>query len=172
MSVAYPAGGEAIAVGHGSAVDGQLTGVQMSDLIFALIGVGALLAGILPRALERRPLSMPIAFQALGMIVFALPLGLPKPGPLAHPALAQHLTEVGVIVALMGAGLKIDRPLGGRRWASTWRLLPIAMPVTIGIGLVVLVSVVAHGIAATPVMRLLDRFNERTSSPRSVTESP
>lgn len=103
----------------------------MSDLIFALIGVGALLAGILPRALERRPLSMPIAFLALGMIVFALPLDLPKPDPLAHPVLAQHLTEVGVIVALMGAGLKIDRPLGGRRWASTWRLLMIAMPVTI-----------------------------------------
>ena len=33
-----------------------------------------------------------------------------------------------MIVALMGAGLKIDRPLSGRRWASTWRLLVIAMP--------------------------------------------
>jgi NhaP-type Na+/H+ or K+/H+ antiporter len=108
-----------------------LIDVQLSDLVFALIGVGALLAGILPRALERRPLSMPIAFLALGMIVFALPFGLPEPDPLAHPALAQHLTEVGVIVALMGAGLKIDRPLGGRRWASTWRLLAIAMPITI-----------------------------------------
>jgi hypothetical protein len=60
---------------HGSAADGQLTGVQLSDLVFALVGVGALLAGILPRVLERRPLSMPIAFLAIGMIVFALPLG-------------------------------------------------------------------------------------------------
>jgi NhaP-type Na+/H+ or K+/H+ antiporter len=99
--------------------------VQLSDLVFALIGAGALLAGILPRALERRPLSMPIAFLALGMIVFALPLGLPKPDPLAAT-----------------------------------------------VGLVVLVSVVAHGVAATPVMRLLDRFNERTESPLSVTEAP
>jgi NhaP-type Na+/H+ or K+/H+ antiporter len=31
----------------------------------------------------------------------------------------------------MGAGLKIDRPWGRRRWASTWRLLALAMPVTI-----------------------------------------
>jgi NhaP-type Na+/H+ or K+/H+ antiporter len=114
-----------------SPADGQSTGVQLSDLVFALIGVGALLAGILPRVLERRPLSMPIAFLALGMVVFALPLGLPDADPLAHPALAEHLTEVGVVVALMGAGLKIDRPLGRRRWASTWRLLAIAMPVTI-----------------------------------------
>ncbi len=105
--------------------------MQLSDLVFALIGVGTLLAGILPRVVERRPLSMPIAFLALGMVVFALPLGLPNPDPLAHPTLAQHLTEVGVIVALMGAGLKIDRPLGGGRWTSTWRLLAIAMPVTI-----------------------------------------
>ncbi|MEV4707421.1 cation:proton antiporter [Actinoplanes sp. NPDC049316] len=103
----------------------------MSDLLFALLGVGALLAGILPRVLERRPLSMPIVFLALGMVLFAVPLGLPDADPLAHPKLTEHLTEICVIVALMGAGLKIDRPLGRRRWASTWRLLAIAMPVTI-----------------------------------------
>ena len=105
--------------------------MQQSDIVFALIGVGALLAGILPRLVERRPLSMPIAFLALGLLVFGLPLGLPEADPLAHPTLTEHLTEVGVIVALMGAGLKIDRPLGWRRWSSTWRLLAIAMPLTI-----------------------------------------
>jgi NhaP-type Na+/H+ or K+/H+ antiporter len=110
---------------------GQSIRVQLSDLVFALIGVGALLAGILPRLLERRPLSMPIAFLALGMLVFALPLGLPDADPTAHPKFTEHLTEVGVIVALMGAGLKIDRPLSRRGWSSTWRLLAIAMPVTI-----------------------------------------
>jgi NhaP-type Na+/H+ or K+/H+ antiporter len=110
---------------------GQCLQVQLPDLLFALFGVGALLAGILPRVLERRPLSMPIVFLALGMVVFAVPLGLPDADPFAHPALTQHLTEVCVIVALMGAGLKIDRPLSGRRWMSTWRLLIIAMPVTI-----------------------------------------
>ena len=107
--------------------------MQQSDIVFALIGVGALLAGILPRLLERRPLSMPIAFLALGLVVFGLPLGLPHADPLAHPKLAEHLTEVGVIVALMGAGLKIDRPFGRRRWMSTWRLLVVAMPVTIAV---------------------------------------
>ena len=105
--------------------------MQLSDLVFALIGVGALLAGILPGVLDRRPLSLPIAFLALGMVVFALPLGLPDVDPLKHPKLTEHLTEIGVIVALMGAGLKIDRPLTRRGWASTWRLLVIAMPVTI-----------------------------------------
>ncbi|XTZ17909.1 cation:proton antiporter [Micromonospora echinospora] len=101
------------------------------DVAFAVLGVGALLAGILPRMLERRPLSMPIAFLGLGMLIFLLPTGLPVPDPLAHPAVATHLTEVGVIVALMGAGLKIDRPFSWRRWSSTWRLLAIAMPLCI-----------------------------------------
>ena len=101
------------------------------DVAFALLGVGALLAGVLPRVLERRPLSMPIAFLGLGMLVFVLPTGLPTPDPLRWPELTTHLTEVGVIVALMGAGLKIDRPLSWSRWSSTWRLLAIAMPLCI-----------------------------------------
>ncbi|MCL7457003.1 cation:proton antiporter [Micromonospora sp. MSM11] len=101
------------------------------DVAFAVVGLGALLAGILPRVLEQRPLSMPIAFLGLGMLVFALPVGLPNPDPLAYPDVATHLTEIGVIVALMGAGLKIDRPFSWRRWSSTWRLLAIAMPLCI-----------------------------------------
>jgi NhaP-type Na+/H+ or K+/H+ antiporter len=105
--------------------------VDLSATAYALIGFGALLAGILPRVLERRPLSMPIAFLGLGMVVFLLPLGLPEPDPLRHGEIATQLTEIGVIVALMGAGLKIDRPLGRRRWSSAWRLLAIAMPLCI-----------------------------------------
>ncbi|WP_432905677.1 cation:proton antiporter [Micromonospora matsumotoense] len=105
--------------------------MELVDVEFALVGVGALLAGVLPRLLERRPLSMPIAFLGLGMLVFALPIGLPAPDPLRYPQVATHLTEIGVIVALMGAGLKIDRPLSWKRWSSTWRLLAIAMPLCI-----------------------------------------
>ena len=57
---------------------------------------------------------------------------LPRINPLDSRELTEHLTEFVVIVALMGAGLKIDRPLGWRRWAMTWRLLGIAMPISIG----------------------------------------
>ncbi|WP_422774359.1 cation:proton antiporter [Plantactinospora sp. WMMC1484] len=105
--------------------------MDLSDTAYALIGIGALLAGILPRVLERRPLSMPIAFLGLGMVVFLLPLGLPEPSPLTYAGITTQLTEIGVIVALMGAGLKIDRPFGRRRWSSTWRLLAVAMPLCI-----------------------------------------
>ncbi|ASW54564.1 sodium:proton antiporter [Plantactinospora sp. KBS50] len=106
--------------------------MDLVDLGFALAGLAALLAGVLPRLVEHRPLSMPIAFLGLGMLLFLLPTGLPRPDPLTGPALTTHLTEVGVIVALMGAGLKIDRPLGWRAWSATGRLLAVAMPLCIG----------------------------------------
>jgi sodium/hydrogen antiporter len=105
--------------------------VELADLVYALIGVGALLAGVLPPLLERRPLSTPIVFLGFGVAAFALPLGLPELDPLRLGTVVEHLTEIGVIVALMGAGLKLDRPVGLRRWASTWRLLVVAMPLTI-----------------------------------------
>ncbi len=101
-----------------------------TDLVFLLAGLAALLAGLLPRLLEGRPLSLPIAFLGLGMLVFAFPSQLPVPDPLQYPGVTEHLAEVCVIVALMGAGLKLDRPLGWRRWAVTWRLLAV-MPITI-----------------------------------------
>ncbi|GAA4542373.1 cation:proton antiporter [Pseudonocardia xishanensis] len=106
--------------------------MDLLDLTYALVGVGALLAGLLPRLLAHRPLSMPMVFLGLGVLLFALPLGLPDPDPIAHPVVAERLTEVTVIVALMGAGLKLDRPISWRTWSSTWKLLAIVMPVTIG----------------------------------------
>jgi NhaP-type Na+/H+ or K+/H+ antiporter len=56
---------------------------------------------------------------------------LPRFNPLQNSMWAERLTELVVIVALMGAGLKIDRALGWKRWMITWRLLGIAMPLSI-----------------------------------------
>ncbi len=105
--------------------------VDLPDLAFALVGFGALLAALLPRALAHRPVSMPIMFLAIGAAIFAVPSDLPDPDPMQHPEVAEHLTEVAVIVALMGAGLRLDRRPGLRSWATTWLLLGLAMPLTI-----------------------------------------
>lgn len=105
--------------------------VHLADLAYALVGLGALLAAILPRVLAHRPFSMPITFLALGLVIFAVPSSIPDPDPIEHAEAAEHLTEVGVIVALMGAGLRLDRRPGLKAWASTWLLLGVAMPLTI-----------------------------------------
>ncbi len=49
-----------------------------------------------------------------------------------HLEITEHVTELAVLISLLGAGLAIDRKPGWRGWSSTWRLLGIAMPVTIG----------------------------------------
>jgi NhaP-type Na+/H+ or K+/H+ antiporter len=98
--------------------------------VFAGIGLATLAAALLPRVLGKLPISMPMVFLAAGMIVFSVIPDLPDPTPDAHPEVALHLTEICVIVSLMGAGLALNRPLGRHRWSSTWRLLAITMPLS------------------------------------------
>ena len=105
----------------------------MDDYTVAVViaGIAALGAAVVPRVLHERPLSLPIVYVALGFAAFSLPLGLPDPDPLASGEATERITELTVIVALMGAGLKIDRPVGWRSWEACWRLLIVAMPLTI-----------------------------------------
>ena len=103
------------------------------SLVFALAGLAALGGALLPRLIGHLPASPPMVFLALGFLVFSLPLGLGEVDPIARSEVTEYLTEVGVIVALMGAGLKLDRPLGWCTWQPTIRLLAITMPLTIGL---------------------------------------
>lgn len=99
--------------------------------IFAAIGVATLAAALLPRALGRLPVSMPMLFVAAGAVGFWLIPDLPDPLPTEYPDVALRLTEICVIVSLMGAGLALNRAIGWRSWSTTWRLLGIAMPLSI-----------------------------------------
>lgn len=96
-----------------------------------IAGIAALGAAVIPKLLHERPLSLPIVYVGLGFAAFSLPLGLPDPHPLAQSEVTERVTELTVIVALMGAGLKLDRPVGWRAWEGAWRLLIVAMPLTI-----------------------------------------
>ena len=102
-------------------------------LLLAVLGVAILMAAVLPEIISRLPLSLPIIYVASGMVLFSLPIGLEAPRPTSEDAgYAERLTEFVVIVSLMGAGLKLRRPIGLRTWGTTWRLLGITMPLTIG----------------------------------------
>jgi NhaP-type Na+/H+ or K+/H+ antiporter len=105
--------------------------LQSYDLLLMIAGLAVLAAAVLPRLLSDKPLSLPMVLLGLGFAAFALPLGLEAPDPLEHGKLTERLTELAVIIALMGAGLKLDRPPGWRAWMATWRLLAITMPLTI-----------------------------------------
>ncbi|WP_051852302.1 cation:proton antiporter [Streptomyces aureocirculatus] len=105
--------------------------MTIADAVFAWLGVGALLAAVLPRVVAGRPLSLPVVFLVSGTIVYALPLPLPAVDPVEQRLVTEHATEVCVIIALMGAGLALNRPVGRRLWASTWRLLGVTMLLTV-----------------------------------------
>jgi NhaP-type Na+/H+ or K+/H+ antiporter len=97
-----------------------------------ILGVVVLLTAWLPMIFRRLPLSLPIACLAIGAAVAWSPFPLlPRFNPLENREFTQRMTEIVVIVSLMGAGLKLDRPIGWRSWATTWRLLGVAMPLTI-----------------------------------------
>jgi len=90
-----------------------------------------LLVSWAPVGLKKLPLTLAILCVALGVVVFSTGLLSFNPDPRTWDTATERLTELVVIISLMGAGLKLDRPLGWRRWASTWRLLAVAMPLTI-----------------------------------------
>jgi NhaP-type Na+/H+ or K+/H+ antiporter len=99
--------------------------------VYLAVGLATLAAALLPWLLGRVPISMPMVFVGAGVVVFALLPDLPDPDPTQHSEFALHLTEVCVIVSLMGAGLAINRAFAWRTWSTTWRLLAITMPISI-----------------------------------------
>ncbi|UTF54749.1 cation:proton antiporter [Natronosalvus rutilus] len=103
---------------------------EITLLIIAIALFGTVL---LPRLLEHRPLSFPIIYVGVGFTIFAFVPGVPVLDPIENSYLTERLTELVVIISLMGAGLKIDRPFSIQRWSATWRLLAIALPLTAGI---------------------------------------
>lgn len=106
--------------------------------VFLVAGLCLLLAVVLPQALRSLAISAPMVLVGVGLLIglFPLPDHLAL-DPVTDRALVEHITELTVLVALMGVGLALDRPLrlGSRRtwgtWSSTWRLLAVAMPLCI-----------------------------------------
>lgn len=109
-----------------------------TDLVFVVAGASLLLAVVLPALLDRWAVSAPMVLVSVGLLIGLTPLpdGMPL-DPQENRATIEHVTEVVVIVALMGVGLAIDRPLqpGSRRswgrWRATWLLLGVSMPLCI-----------------------------------------
>ena len=100
--------------------------------MLAVFGAVVLITAWLPLLLKEMPLSLPIGCIGIGALIELSPFSpIVEVNPLENRLATERLTEFVVIVSLMGAGLKIDRPLSLRGWGTTWRLIGIAMPLTI-----------------------------------------
>jgi NhaP-type Na+/H+ or K+/H+ antiporter len=128
-----------------------------ADLVYVVAGGSLLLAIVLPALLDRWAISAPMVLVAVGLALGFTPLpdGLPL-DPQENRAAIEHVTELAVLVALMGVGLALDRPLeirnraSWRRWGSTWRLLGITMPLCIAA-----VALLGWGAGLAPAVALL-----------------
>lgn len=98
----------------------------------ALIGFVALSISWVQHGMSLINISYPIVFIMMGMAIFSLIDGLPWASPYRDQSLVMHMTELMVIVSLMGTGLRIDIPFKFKRWNLPFRLLTVTMIVCIG----------------------------------------
>lgn len=103
------------------------------SLTITLIGLSALVLAWLPFWLENKPVSYAMVFVGIGFLLYQLPLDLPNPNPLKNEGLTVRLTEMGVIIALMGTGLKINRSFNWRNWRIPILLIGVTMVLCIGL---------------------------------------
>lgn len=105
------------------------------DLGVLFVGIAVFAAvGALSHQRERA-FSASLIYLGLGagaaVAIGALDIGWID--PIDDAQLLEHLAEAALVMALFSAGLKLDRALTFRDWATVARLLGLAMPVTIGL---------------------------------------
>jgi NhaP-type Na+/H+ or K+/H+ antiporter len=100
-------------------------------VFLVVLGAAILASSVLPRVVSTLPISLPILQVLAGVVLYLVVDGLPTPDPFDEGTITKRLSELVVIISLTAAGLKIDRRFGWRSWMPTWRLLAIAMPLTI-----------------------------------------
>ncbi len=101
-------------------------------LILTGIGLASLSMAWMPRISAYTGISYSIFYVLIGFIVFLFfPSALPNPLPQKNPILTLHLTELVVIISLMGTGIKIDRNFSIKNWATPLKLATFTMTLCI-----------------------------------------
>lgn len=104
----------------------------MSDhyLILAGLGFATLVMAWLPSISEKIKISFPIILLLIGFLLYMLNLPLSWPDPLWRDEGLMYFSEAIVIVALMGAGLKIGTITSWKVWKRPLLLVFITMPLS------------------------------------------
>ncbi|TDE17649.1 cation:proton antiporter [Dyadobacter psychrotolerans] len=96
-------------------------------IIVIIIGIATLGMAWMPSFTKKTGISDSVVYVLLGVIAYECLDILPSPSPLVYTGYTIHLTELVVIISLMGTGLKIDRPFSFKSWQVPFRLLTITM---------------------------------------------
>lgn len=107
-------------------------GLEAYHVALATLGTGIILAFWVPRLFSGREPAASALLILFGTVAFTIIPGMPEAlDPREAPKVWERLSELAVIVALFGTGLRIDRLADYARWQPTIRLLLVAMPLTI-----------------------------------------
>ena len=98
-------------------------------IVYVLAGLLIILAVWAPLFLQRAPVSLAMVAVVVGTgLSFILDT---SDLVIDFTVWTERVAEFALLVAVLGAGLKIDRRFSWRRWASTWRLLFVVMLLSI-----------------------------------------
>lgn len=107
-------------------------GFSPYHVVLTALGAGIVLAFWIPRFFSGREPAASALIILGGVGAFTLLPGMPAAiDPRTAPRLWEYVSELAVIIALFGTGLRIDNLTSYRRWQPTIRLLLVAMPLTI-----------------------------------------
>ena len=110
----------------------EFFGLEPYHIAITAIGAGIILAYWIPRFFSGREPAASALLILAGTIAFSWIPGMPAAvDPRTQPRLWELTSELAVIVALFGTGLRIDNLTSYQRWRPTVRLLAVVMPLTI-----------------------------------------
>ncbi len=100
-------------------------------LILAALGFATLVMAWLPSISKKIKVSFPIILLFIGFILFYIGTPLTWPDPVWSDSGLMYFSEAIVIIALMGAGLKIGSVFSFSAWKRPLLLVFITMPLSI-----------------------------------------
>lgn len=100
---------------------------------FLVVGSVLLCMAFTAVRIERLPLSTALIYLGTGILLGPTVFEVFHFNPLERSALLEVLAEIGVLISLFGAGLKLAAPVGDRLWWVPFRLAFVSMLVTVGL---------------------------------------
>ncbi|MAM34655.1 MAG: cation transporter [Micavibrio sp.] len=111
--------------------------MEVYFLIVAIIGFVSLSISWVVYLFNKTYVSYPILFLILGIVFYSTIDALPWVSPFRNEKFTVHLTEIMVIIALMGTGLRLDKPFS----ISTWRVPFLLVTVTMFLCIISLAAI-------------------------------
>lgn len=99
---------------------------------YLLLGALMLAIAFLDRHVKRLPITTTILYLGVGLALGPFGFGILRIDPVEHSDFLERATELGVIISLFTAGLKLGTPMGEKRWQMPIRLASVSMLLTVG----------------------------------------